>query len=79
MIKRFEIEDDFARGFVEKCCKTVAGEAGSIDMDLEKLRRLLGQMATEKYGCLNVGRGGSHIWVSDVWNRRVAIITYQVI
>lgn len=80
MKKTFEIEDNMARGFVARCCAETVNRTGTIDDDLIFLKHRLGRIANDKArngGALQVGRGGSHIWISDIWNKRVAIIYYR--
>ena len=73
--KTYQIEDDFARGLIENKCKIVASlEGQNIETDLIYLQTILGNKALN---CLYIGRGGNHIWISDVYKKRIAIIYYH--
>lgn len=76
MNKSYKIEDDFAKGFIESKCKIVVElPTQDIESDLLYLRSILGGTRAER--SLYIGRGGSHIYISDCYKNRMAIIYYR--
>ena len=73
--KSYKIEDVWAAGYIESKCKLISE---SPEQDINKcLDMLISVLGIKANKCLNIGRGGSHIYISDVWNKRVAIIFFN--
>lgn len=69
MKKQLKIEGTISPVIAQLIVNAISNKSTSIDADLNSINQAVKGMKT--------GRGGSHIWVSNPDNQRVAIIHYK--
>jgi hypothetical protein len=72
-IMTYKIENNYFQEFLSQRLDTIVKLNKSIDDSLNHLDTLLNPS-----DFFYTGRGGNHIWISDVWKKRVAIIYFPV-
>jgi len=72
IFKSYQIENRYYNTYLTG----IINEAIKRSVNMENNLIDLQNWSTSYRSCYNVGKGGHHIWISDLWGNRIAILYY---